>query len=218
MREDVLKNGESAARVRPGLGSVDELVARRPARELKQLYQFWSGDEECEPPLESAVARARIVEWMSEPARLASRVEGLGRRLNGVFSELMGREQYRSSFVELSQAEALESLTEYDLRTSLETLVRHGLAVPEEDERSDPGYAVPRDLGDTLLRQRRLDDRGIFDALTLRGHLDRMYSDPSRAARTSPQRLREMYKMYSTDTAAVARVERLPGGIKELVE
>lgn len=218
MREDVLKSGQSSPRARIALGSIDELIARRPDRDIKHLYQFWSGADDAEVPRESSMARARIVDWINDPVHLEERVEDLGRRLGGVLAELMGSEHYRSSVDALASSKTLEYLTDYDLRSSLETLEKHGLVVQDEEVRDGAVYAVPRDIGDTLVRQRRQRDRGIFDALTLRGYLDRMYSDPSRARRTSPQRLREMYKMYSTDTAAVARVERLPSGIRELVE
>jgi hypothetical protein len=59
---------------------------------------------------------------------------------------------------------------------------------------------------------------GISSALTLRGHLDRLYASPEAARRTPPQRQRELYKMYATDSAAAARVERLPEGLRQLVE
>ncbi len=59
---------------------------------------------------------------------------------------------------------------------------------------------------------------GISSALTLRGHLDRLYASPEAAKRTPPQRQRELYKMYATDSAAAARVERLPEGLRQLVE
>jgi hypothetical protein len=45
-----------------------------------------------------------------------------------------------------------------------------------------------------------------------------MYSDPARAARTNPARVRELYKLYASEAGAVARVERLPEGLRELVE
>ena len=58
------------------------------------------------------------------------------------------------------------------------------------------------EVGDGLLRQQRAKRRGVFDLLTLRGFLDRQYDDPARGRRTSPTRLREMYKMYSNEAAA----------------
>jgi hypothetical protein len=62
------------------------------------------------------------------------------------------------------------------------------------------------------------DHSGISSALTLRGHLDRLYATPEAARRTPPQRQRELYKMYATESAAAARVERLPEGLRQLVE
>ncbi len=58
----------------------------------------------------------------------------------------------------------------------------------------------------------------MIDLFSLRGYLDRLYDDPARAARTPPSRLRELYKMYVNEAAAVARVERLPAELRALVE
>ena len=54
--------------------------------------------------------------------------------------------------------------------------------------------------------------------MTLRGYLECLYAQPERSGRTSPQRLREMYKMYSLESAAVSRIDRLPDGVKALIE
>jgi hypothetical protein len=213
MREDPAEVARPKARAQRG--SVEEVLAGRPERELPHLFQFWAGNEDARPPREATALRAQVLDWIRDPDHLQSRVEALGRRLKGVFTELMGSEQQRAGRAELASRKSLEYLSEYDLRASLATLERNALIVAEQEGEH---YAVPRDIAEALIRQRRLSERGIFDALTLRGHLDRLYSDPERARRASPQRLREMYKMYSTDTAAVARVERLPGGIRELVE
>lgn len=62
------------------------------------------------------------------------------------------------------------------------------------------------------------DGGAISPLLTLRGYLERMYASPEAQRRTPPQRQREMYKMYATESAAAARVERLPDGLRELVE
>ena len=78
--------------------------------------------------------------------------------------------------------------------------------------------AVPFDLGDAVVRQRRASRRGVFDVFALRGHLERLYSDPERAAKLPPNRQREFYKMYSAESGCVARIERLPEGLRPLVE
>jgi len=61
-------------------------------------------------------------------------------------------------------------------------------------------------------------EQGVSQLLTLRGHLERTYASPATQRPMPPQRLREMYKMYSTESAAAARVERLPDGLRGLVE
>jgi len=80
---------------------------------------------------------------------------------------------------------------------------------------------IPLEVGNGLAHRRREKMRGIFGTLTLRGHLELLYSEPSqmaRKARMTPQRLRELYKMYSQETACVARIDRLPDGVRGLVE
>jgi ribose 1,5-bisphosphokinase PhnN len=218
VREDLPAAAESNGRSHAPRPELGERVSRLDSEDLRQLYQFWAGIDTAELPSPSELARQRIVEWMNQPETVESRVSGLGRRLGGVFAQVMAGDEYRSSLADLAGAKPLAYLTEADLQACLEALERRGLLLSDADRARGPVYAVPRELGDTLVRQRRARERGIFDLLTLRGHLDRVYSDPSRPARTPPQRLREMYKLYAADTAAVARVERLPGGIRELVE
>jgi AcrR family transcriptional regulator len=64
-------------------------------------------------------------------------------------------------------------------------LGRHALVVETRSTTTDSfgarSWTVPLDVGDAILRQRRARRRGIFDAFTLRGHIDRLYDDPSRA-------------------------------------
>ncbi|QDU67572.1 helicase-associated domain-containing protein [Engelhardtia mirabilis] len=215
--------GRKAAVARLG---VDEAVSLRPKRDLTELYRFWAGTDTAEIPRGESIVRRQVVEWMSEPETLESRVAELGKRLGGVFEELIGVPDYRSTLEALSTARRLAHLNEYDLRSCLEALERRALVIPVDHETGaaasgsgkNGSYAIPTDLADALVRARRVRMRGIFDLVTLRGHLDKAYSDPARAALVTPQRLREMYKMYATDSAAVARVERLPGGVRELVE
>ena len=138
MREEVPKSADGELRQRAANGTVDELIARRPERELRALYQFWSGQDSAKLPSETAAARARIVDWMHDPQHLESRVEALGRRLGCVFRELMAREQYRSTLDELSDLDALQHINEYDLRSSLETLERNALIVAEQSGREGP--------------------------------------------------------------------------------
>ena len=215
-----------AANGRPRNGSepragVEELLAASRSRELRELYQFWGGAEPQGPATDEDL-RLQLQQWMRDPAVIEERVAGLGKRLGAVLEELVGAPRYQRSWDELAGARTLAFLSEYDLQACVSALSRRGLVVETDDRRFERAeervLAVPPEVGDGLLRRRRERLRGIFGVLTLRGHLDQLYSEPSRATRTSPQRLRELYKMYSQETASVARIERLPEGVRGLVE
>ena len=59
---------------------------------------------------------------------------------------------------------------------------------------------------------------GVFSVLALRGHLDRMYAESGRGGRSTPMHVRKMYKMYVNESAVVGRIERLPDGVRQLVQ
>jgi hypothetical protein len=130
--------------------------------------------------------------------------------------------RYQCGANDLLNARNLAYMSTYDLQASLAVLGRHALLVETRSGGADSfgqrAWTVPQDVGDAILRQRRARRRGIFDAFTLRGHIDRLYDDPSRSQRTPPSRIRELYKLYANEAAAVARVERLPEGLRQLVE
>jgi len=165
-------------------------------------------------------ARERLAEWMSDPARIVERVEALGRRLGDVLSALVAAPRYRRSLAELSGSKRLDYMSSYDLEAALVALARHGLTAEGEDARFETDgermVLVPVEVGDAVLRQHQAAGRGVFHALTLRGHLDAQYADGKR--KISPQRVREMYKMYSQEPACAARIERLPEGVQGLIE
>jgi hypothetical protein len=200
---------------------VEAVVDGRPASDLADLFLFWSGRRTDVPDREGEV-RAQVVSWMAEPDRVADRVAGLGRRLGSVLEVLLGAPGFRMGYEEIAASQGLAYLSTYDLEACLSALQRRCLIL----EGGDPDYAkygarsfvVPPQVASAILRQRRARARGVFDLLTLRGHMDRLYTDPERAAKTPPRRQREMYKLYSKESAAVARIERLPEGIRELVE
>ena len=204
-----------------GRATFERALEERPASELSELWEFWSDGQGDPPPADRDELLQRVREWVQDARRVAARADSLGRRLGGVFEELLAGDGYSCSYAELSGAKALSYLSEYDLEACLSALARRGLVVQTAGNRFDRHgerrLAVPREVGDALSRARRARRRGIFDQVTLRGHLDRVYSDPGCERPISPSRLREMYKMYSAETPAVSRVERLPGGIRELV-
>ena len=202
--------------------SVHELLASTRGRNLRDLYEFWVGAPNQTPPDSEEEIRAHLREWMSNAKLVEDRVAGLGRRLGAVIELLLCSPRYERSWAELIGARSLGYLSEYDLEACIAALARRGLLVEEGDRRfesyGDRVLAVPSELGDGILERRRERMHGIFGTLTLRGHLDQAYSEPTSDRRITPQRIRELYKMYARETAAVARIERLPDAVRGLVE
>jgi hypothetical protein len=159
---------------------------------------------------------------MQDPPILEARMANLGKRLRGVLQAHLEARDYQLSVSELASRREFQHLSPYELEAALAMLQRHGLLAEWADRRfksyGERAHAVPLELGDALLRQARVRRRGVFDVLTLRGWLDRQYDDPSRKQRLSPTRLRELYKLYSGETACVLRVERLDAEPRRLLE
>lgn len=212
-------SGKGGPRSRP---SLEEVFLGRDAAGLDEIARFWFGNSNDEIPSQSEPLQEALRERMSNGTILGERIDGLGRRLGQAFAVLMDSPSYRCTLDELRGHRVLEYLDDHELDATLSMLVRHGLVVECGDARDPEAdtstFGVPVEIGDGVLRLERDRRRGLFDALTLRGSLDRMYDDPSRARRTPPTRVREMYKMYSSEAAAVARIERLPEGLQGLVE
>ena len=57
----------------------------------------------------------------------------------------------------------------------------------------------------------------IFRALTLKGAMEWRYGGPDAERPMKASRIREMFKMYANEAQAVARVERLPEGLRDLI-
>ncbi len=195
-----------------------DAVLSLTSSDLPELYGFWSRAAHKPQPGREGELRAEVVGWMCDEKRVLERVESLGRRLAGIVRRLVEAPSYRSSVRELAEARELSYLGPYDLEATLSALVRRGLLVETGDSSFDDvegrAFALPLEVGDSLSHTREKSDRRVFDIVTLRGFLDGMYAGRS----SSPQRLREMYKMYATESAAVARIDRLPDGVRDLVE
>ena len=200
----------------------EDAVRQVPAGDLPELVRFWSGERT--PTLNGGEQEVRksVLEWMRDVRVLQPRVDGLSKRLANLLDAHLHAPRYTCTRTDLVDNKELAYLSAYDLEAGISALSRHGLlALVEVADASEPtakATAVPQDLGDAILRLRRAQHRGIFDAFTLRGHLDRLYEDPARAARTPAGRVRELYKMYSNEQASVTRIERLPDGLRQLVE
>ncbi len=215
-----VENGAEPGRItRPR--AADAVNAVRDS-DLAELFRFWCGQRAERVPEDPAHVRRQVVEWMSQPSVVEARVAALPRRLLSILDLHLELPRYQCSAADLLNARNLAYMSNYDLQASLAVLGRHGLLVETRNGGAESfgqrAWTVPQDLGDAILRQRRARKRGVFDAFTLRGHIDRLYDDPARSQRTSASRIRELYKMYSNESAAVSRVERLPDGLRQLVE
>jgi hypothetical protein len=213
-------NGHSAGETERAFGLADWL-ARRRRSDLIELHRFWGG-KLCEAPSgDDEVLRARIRRWMVDPARVEERVGALGRRLASVVDSLVAAPRYQKSWAELSASAGLAALTPYELEACVTALGRRGLVVEGGDRRferfGERVLGLPQELGDGLLLRRREGQGGLFAILSLRGHMDQLYSTGERET-LAPRRLRELYKMYAQETACIARIERLPEGLQALVE
>ncbi len=211
----------SEGQARAGRPTCQRMLAATPELDLAALHHFWSGGQ-APKETDPKELRARILACMLEPSVVEERVGGLGRRLATVLELLLDGSNYGRTFEDLRAAKSLSYLSDYDLEACLAALVRQGLAVETRstgfESYGQRSIALPREIGDGLVRQRRARTGGVFDLLTLRGHLDRAAADPAAAVRAQPQRVREMYKLYAAESASVARIERLPEGVRELVE
>lgn len=213
---------DKSAAARGGKTRSADAVSNVRDHDLPELYRFWSGQRAARIPEDCAEVRRQVTEWMAQASIVEARVALLPRRLLSILDLHLESPRYQCTAAELLNARHLAYMSSYDLQASLAVLGRHALVV----EARSPGaetfgartWTVPQDVGDAILRQRRARRRGIFDAFTLRGHIDRLYDDPSRAQRTPPSRVRELYKLYANESAAVGRVERLPDGLRQLIE
>ncbi|HEX6882584.1 MAG TPA: helicase-associated domain-containing protein [Planctomycetota bacterium] len=213
------RNGHARAPGTAGFELVRWLSGRRRA-DLIELHRFWGG-KACEPPSgDDDELRARVQRWMRDPGRLEERVGGLGRRLATVIEVLAHAPRYQRSWNELAAEPGLASLSPYELEACLLSLARRGLVVEGDDRRfesfGERVLGLPLELGDGLRLRRREGQGGLFAILALHGHLDQ--TTQQAGERPPPRRLRELYKMYSQETACVARVGRLPEGLQKLVE
>lgn len=202
--------------------AISEVLDGASDVELEELYTFWSRTQGSPAPRDALELKRSLRAFMADDGLVDARAQSLGRRLNQILGILLEAPHYQLTFAELACHKQLAYLSHYDLEASLAILARHALAVESKDRRfkhfGERALGVPEELAEALLRQQRAKRRGVFDVLTLRGHLDRLYDDPARAKRSAPTRVREVYKMYSAEAASVSRIERLEAPLRGLVE
>lgn len=180
--------------------------------DLETPFRFWAGNGTEHPTGSAEELRSRIQAWMSEAERLRARIEALPRKQREVLDALLAAPRFELSLDDLESVRELGYLSRFDLEAAVAQLGDQAFVA----ETLTGMLAVPVDLAEAVLRQRRGSSRGIFDVFTLRGHLERIYGDGAEKA-VAPEHLRRMFKMYAAEPAAVARVERLPEGLRGLV-
>jgi hypothetical protein len=222
-------------------------VAARPPGELAELAAVWIGQMAETRARAPGAPRAngangstaglaapreahagalvqRIAALMAEPGVVEARVSSLGRRLGAIVDVLLRHPGFQAGWEELAASRGLAHLSSYDLEASVAALERRALAVAARETHGAHGVhgarrvALPVEVAEALLAARRARARGLVDVLSLKGWLDRLCERGERAGRTSPQHVRQMYKMYARESAAVARIERLPDGLRGLVQ
>jgi hypothetical protein len=196
-------------------------LALKSKDELLEMHAFWL--PQCGPvPTEEQALREGLQEAMVQGERIRDRLGALGARMTLVFHTILQADGFQIRWEALYSNSSLENFSKYDLEAALIMLERHGLLTPggprsalDADARC---VAIPEDLAQALQRQMTAVKDGVYGRLTLRGYLERMYSDPKRSKRTPPSRVREMFRLYVGEAASVSRIQRLPAGLRELVE
>jgi hypothetical protein len=207
---------------RNGRLSLNEALQRVRESDWPEMYRFWCGQKHARVPEDAVFVRRQVGEWMLDGKHVTARLQALGRKHTSILEQHLDAPRFQCTFPELANARALSYLSSYDLEAALTQLVRLGFLIENKStnaqEYGTRAWTIPGELGELLIRHVRARERRAFDVFSLRGYLDKLYDDPARAARTPPSRQREMYKLYSNDTAAVARVERLAPELRAIVE
>ena len=192
--------------------SVAAALKRLKKAELREPYLFWAAGESAEVPAKVAELRAALAKWMTEPSRAVARTGALGSEERVVLDALLAAPHHRAG-----QAHVLGLVEGARVGEALESLERAAILF-RDGEGEEATFVLPAELADALLLQEIAEQsRGSGVTLTLKGHLDLRYAGPETERPMSPSRLREMFKMYANEPAAVARVERLPEGLRDLV-
>ena len=187
-------------------------LKRLKKAELREPYLFWAAGESAEVPAKVAELRAALAKWMTEPSRAVARTGALGSEERVVLDALLAAPHHRAG-----QAHVLGLVEGARVAEALESLERAAILF-RDGEGEEATFVLPAELADALLLQEIAEQsRGSGVTLTLKGHLDLRYAGPETERPMSPSRLREMFKMYANEPAAVARVERLPEGLRDLV-
>lgn len=187
-------------------------LGRLRKAELKVPFQFWAGDDATALPGKVAEMREQLAAWMTDPQRIVQRAQSLQGRERAVLEAFLAAPRHRRTKTDLVKSAGAE------VKTGVDALKRVAILFDDEGEAED-AWVLPRELADRLLAEeaQSAGESEIFCALTLKGNMERRYAGPNAARPMPPSRLREMFKMYANEAQAVARIERLPEGLRDLV-
>ena len=192
--------------------SVSAALKRLKKAQLREPFEFWSGGEFSESPARVGELRTTLEGWMCEPERAVERKLAMGETHQAVVEALLLAPRHR-----MERKTVLSILGGASEAEVLGELERAAMVFREGNPEGEY-FALPGELADALLLQEIAEKaRANAVTITLKGHLDERYAGPEVERPMSPSRLREMFKMYAKEPASVARVERLPEGLRDLV-
>ncbi len=187
-------------------------LGRLRKADLKAPFRFWAGDDGTALPGKVGEMREQLAAWMTDPQRVVQRTQSLEGRERAVLEAFLAAPRHRRTAKDLAQAGSGQAQDQVD------ALKRVAILFDDEGDAED-AWVLPRELADRLLAEeaQSAGDSALFCALTLKGNMERRYAGPEATRPMPPSRLREMFKMYANEAQAVARIERLPEGLRDLV-
>lgn len=193
---------------------VAALLSRLKKPDLREPFRFWRGDDGHPLPARVGEMRDQLAQWMSDEKRVSERVRSLDERARTLLDAFVNVPGHRRSAADLAAIAGAQPESE------IEPLKRIALLF-DDDELDGPGWFLPRVLAKPLAARSSGETAGIdseiFRALTLKGAMEWRYGGPEAERPMKASRIREMFKMYANEAQAVARVERLPEGLRDLV-
>lgn len=191
--------------------TVSALLKTLRKDELKDPFRFWGGAEASPLPSKVGEMRERIAAWMMETERVFNRTKALTDAERRLLQAFLAAPKNRCTASDLGR------LQTGGAPKSVDALKRAGILFLDAAEDGD-AWVLPAELAERLEHQGATEEHGpIFRTLTLKGHLEQRYAGPEAVRPMPPARLREMYKMYANEAQAVARIERLPEGLRDLI-
>lgn len=202
--------------------TVAAALKRLKKPDLKAPYRFWAGPDGGALPARVGEMREALERWMCDSRRVRARVAELPDEQRATLRAFVEAPRHRRRRKDLEQAAGASA------PLSVDALKRAGILF--DDDGDGDAWVLPQDLALNLPGEALQSTNGataepafedapsaVFGTLTLKGHMERRYTGPDAARPMPAPRLREMFKMYANEAQAVARVERLPEGLRDLI-